>query len=334
MNTLEKPLLSLARRPRRNRSSEAIRRLVRETRISLDDLVMPLFAIEGKQQEEQIRSMPGITRKSLDLIAKQAKKLEKLGIPAVDLFCMVPQERKDRTGSEAVRAGNLLCQAIQTVKEAAPSLCVMADIALDPFTDTGHDGICDERGVVKNDETVEQLCQMSLLCARAGADFVAPSDMMDGRIGAIRTALDQEGFIETGILSYAAKYASAFYGPFREALQSAPRFGGKKGYQMDPANRREALLEAALDEAEGADILMVKPGLPYLDVIYALREATTLPIAAYHVSGEYAVIQAAAEKGWIDGERALLESLTALKRAGSDLIFTYAAEWFAMLNDQ
>ncbi|SCA62980.1 Delta-aminolevulinic acid dehydratase [Chlamydiales bacterium SCGC AG-110-P3] len=321
--------LQLSRRPRRNRISPAVRRLVRETTVTTDDLVMPLFLIEGTDAEEPIASMPGISRKTLNRTVAYVKELYGLGIQAVDLFAVVPNSRKDRNGSEALRTNNLLNTAIKAIKEAVPEICIMVDVALDPFTSTGHDGIVDDNGYVLNDTTVDVLSRMSVLAAEAGADMIAPSDMMDGRVEAIRNALDGTGHSSVGILSYTAKYASAFYGPFRDALGSAPKFGDKKSYQMDPANRREALIEAMLDEAEGADILMIKPGLPYLDVIAALREVTPLPIAAYHVSGEYSMVQAAAQNGWIDGDRVMLESLTALKRAGCDIIFTYSAHWFA-----
>jgi porphobilinogen synthase len=256
---------------------------------------------------------------------KEAQALFALGVKAVDLFVVVPSEKKDRMGSEALKEGNLLVRAIKALKNALPEMCVMVDIALDPFTDHGHDGLINDRGEIINDPTLETLGKMSLLAAEAGADVVAPSDMMDGRVSYIRSVLDSQGFTDVSIMSYAAKYASAFYGPFRDALHSAPKFGDKKTYQMDPANSREALLECALDELEGADILLIKPALPYLDIVAKVREVTQLPIAAYHVSGEYAMVKAAAQNGWIDGNRVMYESLLSIKRAGADFILTYAA---------
>jgi porphobilinogen synthase len=255
--------------------------------------------------------------------------LYRVGIRAVDLFCFVPTEQKDPQGSEAVRPGNLLQRAVRLLKQEIPDICIMIDIALDPFTTHGHDGVMNGQGVVDNDATLCVLGQMSLLAAEAGADIVAPSDMMDGRIAYIRAALDQAGFASVGILSYAVKYASAFYGPFREALNSAPKFGDKKGYQMNPANVREALMESQLDELEGADMLLIKPALPYLDVVAKVRESTTLPLGAYHVSGEYAMVMAAAQKGWLDANRIFEECLISIKRAGADFILTYAAKQVA-----
>jgi len=317
--------LNLPFRARRNRKSAAIRALVQETRLHPSDFVAPLFVVEGEEEQQPVPSMPGICRYSVDLLLKEAERLCEKGIGAVDLFTVVPPEYKDRCGSEAVRQGNLLQRAIAALKREFPELCVMADIALDPYTDHGHDGIVDADGRVLNDETVALLAEMALGCAEAGVDIVAPSDMMDGRVAAIRRALDGAGFCDVGILAYAAKYASAFYGPFRDALNSAPQFGDKKSYQMNPANRREALLECRLDELEGADMLLVKPALAYLDVISELRRRTELPIGAYHVSGEYAMVMAAAEKGWLDAEKVFEESLLAIKRAGADFILTYTA---------
>ena len=315
--------MELIRRPRRNRKSASIRKLVRETRLSPSDLVAPLFAVDGKNEKQAIEGLPDVYRLSPDLLCEKVKQLFDLGISAIDLFTKV--EAKDSIGSEATRPGNLLQQAISAIKNTLPEMCVMCDIALDPFTDHGHDGIYED-GEVKNDQTLERLTEMSLLAAEAGVDIVAPSDMMDGRVGAIRRALDQSGFTHVGICSYTAKYASALYGPFRNAVGSGLKSGDKKTYQMDPANVREALIEAALDEAEGADMLMVKPALHYLDVLTKMREVTNLPLAAYHVSGEYAQVKAAALKGWIDGEAVMLESHLAIKRAGADIIFSYAAE--------
>lgn len=320
---------SLQRRPRRNRQTAAIRGLVQETHLHPSQLVAPLFIVEGQSQQQIIASMPGIFRYSLDLLLKEVITLYRLGIRAVDLFCYVPTEKKDAQGSEAIRSGNLLQQAIRLLKQEIPDLCLMVDIALDPFTTHGHDGVVNELGLVDNDATLHVLGQMSVLAAEAGADIVAPSDMMDGRIAYIRAALDQAGFTSVGILSYAAKYASAFYGPFREALNSAPKFGDKKGYQMNPANVREAILECQLDELEGADMLLIKPGLPYLDVIAKVREVTTLPLGAYHVSGEYAMVMAAAQNGWLDSNRIFEECLIAIRRAGADFILTYAAKQVA-----
>lgn len=329
MLTSSENTLHLTRRPRRNRLSPAIRSLVRETTITTHDLVQPLFVQEGYKEQTPIESMPGIFRRTLDLLQPYVKQLYRLGIRAVDLFALTPQEKKDRLGSAATDDSSLIFQAIDAIKQAEPNMCVMVDIALDPYTDTGHDGICDDRGYVINDASVERLAHMACLAATKGADVVAPSDMMDGRVGAIRKELDRQGYTETGILSYTAKYASAFYGPFRDALHSAPQFGDKSTYQMDPANIREALVEALLDEKEGADILLCKPALAYLDVIQALYKNSNLPIAAYHVSGEYAMAWAAHEKGWLDGPSVIKESLTSIKRAGASIIFTYAAEWLA-----
>lgn len=320
---------TLQRRPRRNRQTAAIRNLVQETHLHPSQFVAPLFVVEENSQQQMIVSMPGIFRYSLDLLVKEVMTLRQLGICAVDLFCYIPTEKKDAQGSEAVRQGNLLQQAVSLLKREIPEMCVMVDIALDPFTTHGHDGVINAQGMVDNDATLAVLGQMSVLAAEAGADIVAPSDMMDGRVAYIRTALDQAGFSSVGILSYAAKYASAFYGPFREALNSAPKFGDKKGYQMNPANVREALMECQLDELEGADLLLIKPGLPYLDVIAKVREITTLPLGAYHVSGEYAMVMAAAQQGWLDAKRIFEECLMAFKRAGADFILTYAAKQVA-----
>lgn len=316
---------SLQRRPRRNRQTAAIRGLVQETRLHPSQLVSPLFIVEGQAQKQVIASMPGVFRYSLDLLMQEVRQLYQLGIRAVDLFCYVPAEKKDAHGSEAIQSNNLLQQAIRLLKQELPDICVMVDIALDPFTTHGHDGVLNAHGMVDNDATLQILAQMSVLAAEAGADIVAPSDMMDGRVGYIRKALDQEGFQSVGILSYAAKYASAFYGPFREALNSAPKFGDKKHYQMNPANVREALMECQLDELEGADMLLIKPALPYLDVIAKVREMTTIPVGAYHVSGEYAMVMAAAQQGWLDAPRVFEECLLSIKRAGADFILTYAA---------
>jgi len=326
---LENFSFELIRRPRRNRKSEAIRSLVRENRLHPSDMVAPLFILEGENQKQEVESMPGVFRMSVDQWIPEIIELYKLGVRAVDLFAVVPEEKKDRWGSESVREGNLLQQAISTFKREIPEMCVMVDIALDPFTDHGHDGIVDDSGNILNDPSLKVLAMMSVHAAQAGADVLAPSDMMDGRVGYIRHQLDHEGFSNVNILAYAAKYASAFYGPFRDALHSAPKFGDKKTYQLDPANSREALLECSLDEYEGADMLMVKPALPYLDIITRLRDQTELPIAAYHVSGEYAMVMAAGQNGWIDADRVFHESLLSIKRAGANFILTYCAKSMA-----
>lgn len=318
--------LDITRRLRRNRKSEAVRALVKETCLQPCNFVAPLFIIEGENQKQDIRSMPGVQRYSIDLAIQEVLSLYQKGIRAIDLFPVVPNEKKDPSGSEATNPKNLILESIEKIKNAVPEMCVMVDIALDPYTTHGHDGVIAHDGYVLNDQTVHILAKMSLLAAKAGADFVAPSDMMDGRIGFIRQYLDTHGYQNTGILSYGAKYASSFYGPFREGIGSSLKIGDKKNYQMDPANTREALLECSIDEWEGADILMVKPALAYLDVITKLRERTNLPIAAYQVSGEYAMMMSAAEKGWLDLDAILLETLLSIKRAGADMIFTYAAK--------
>ncbi len=300
-----------------------MRALVRETALSATDLVLPLF-VHHQQADAAIAAMPGCSRQSIERTVATARQAFELGIPAVALFPALTAAEKSPTAIESTNPDGLLPRCIQALKRALPELVVITDVALDPYSTDGHDGLV-EAGQIVNDPTLPILAAMAVIQARAGADVVAPSDMMDGRVRAIREALDAAGFTKVGILSYCVKYASAFYGPFRDALDSAPRFGDKKTYQMDPANVREALREAAHDEAEGADALMVKPGLPYLDVIRAVREATTLPVAAYHVSGEFAMLKAAAEKGWLDYDRCLLESLLACKRAGADFIFTYGA---------
>lgn len=322
--------LNLPIRPRRNRKSPAVRALLQETRLHPSDFIAPLFVQEGTKQQTLISSMPGVFRFSIDLLLKEISQLVAVGIQAIDLFPVVPKEKKDSSGSEALREDNLICRAIRAVKKEFPSLCVMADVALDPYTDHGHDGLVDVEGYVLNDESVRVLGNMSLLLADAGVDVIAPSDMMDGRVGYIRALLDKEEHTDVSILAYAAKYASSFYGPFREALSSSPQFGDKQGYQLNPANKREAILESLLDVAEGADMLLVKPALAYLDVIAAIRENTQLPVGGYHVSGEYAMVKAAAERGWIDGDRVMMECLLSIKRAGADFIFTYAAKEMAI----
>ena len=315
----------LTQRPRRNRRTPALRGLVRETSLEVGHLIMPCFVREGEGLAEAIASMPGCFRYSIDRLVEEARGWMSLDIPAIALFPVTPPSAKTADAAEALDPDGLAPRAVRALKAALPDLVVITDIALDPFTDHGHDGLMSDRGEILNDETVDLLAKMAVVHARAGADLVAPSDMMDGRVGAIREALDAAGFQTTGILAYTAKYASAFYGPFRDALDSAPRSGDKKTYQMDPANRREALREADLDEAEGADILMVKPGLPYLDILREMRDRTSLPLAVYHVSGEFAMLKAASERGWIDYERCLMESLTAFRRAGADMILTYGA---------
>ncbi len=319
-------MLVLPERPRRNRRTEAIRRMVRETSLTPAHLVAPLFVVDGDRERQPIPSMPGYERLSIDLLLEKCRQLADLGIGGIALFPALPAYKKDKTASEATNPDGLFPRAVSAVKEQVPELTIFTDVALDPYSCDGHDGLVSETGEILNDETVEVLARMAVLHARAGADYVAPSDMMDGRVGAIREALDVEGFHNVGIMAYSAKYASAFYGPFRDALDSAPKFGDKKTYQMDPANVREALREVRLDLAEGADMVMVKPALAYLDVIRAIREVSDVPITAYQVSGEYAMVKAAAERGWMDGDRVMLEILMAIRRAGADVIFTYFAE--------
>lgn len=314
----------LRSRPRRNRVSAGVRGLVHETSVGAEHLVLPLFVQDGRGARTPIASMPRHARLSVDLVVETAAEALSLGVPAVALFPALPDSLKDPLGRESTNDEGLLQRCVAELKRAHPELVVITDVALDPYSSDGHDGVV-RGGRIVNDETLPILAAMAVSQARAGADVVAPSDMMDGRVAAIRDALDAAGFTEVLICSYCVKYASGFYGPFRDALDSAPRHGDKKTYQMDPANCREASREVALDEAEGADWLMVKPGLPYLDVIRRVREATALPVAAYHVSGEYAMLEAAAERGWLDRDRCLLESMTCLRRAGADVIFTYAA---------
>ena len=313
------------KRNRRLRSSEAVRSMVREQQLSPTDFIVPLFAVEGSDVKEEITSMPDYYRMSLDHLKKEVQELWSMGLKTVLLFVKVPDTLKDNKGTEALNPKGLMQRAIVLVKETVPEMVVMTDVALDPYSSFGHDGIV-EKGVIVNDTTVEVLAQMALSHAQAGSDFVAPSDMMDGRILAIRTLLEQEHFHNTGILSYSAKYASGFYGPFRSALDSAPGFGDKKTYQMDFHNRKEALLEAELDIEEGTDIVMVKPGLAYLDIIRDLSNQVDVPIAAYQVSGEYAMLKAAAQKGWIEYDAIMYEQLIAFKRAGASLIATYCAK--------
>lgn len=321
-------------RPRRNRKSAAVRGMMRETSLSAAHLIYPMFVHEG-EGDEPIASLPGCKRWSIAGIVGECKRLYALGIPCIDLFAVVPEEKKDAAGTEAWNPEGVVPRAIRAIKAAVPQLMVMTDVALDPFNTYGQDGIVREYAdgsyEILNDETVEALVKQALCHARAGADIISPSDMMDGRIAALRRALDAEGFTNVSLMSYTAKYASALYGPFRGALGSAPKFGDKKTYQMDPGNIREALREAELDAAEGADFLMVKPATIYMDVIAAMRAATHLPIAAYHVSGEYLMLKAAAASGWLDEKQSTLETLLSIRRAGADMILTYAApqvaEW-------
>lgn len=314
----------LRSRPRRNRSSESIRQLVRETSLLPSNFILPLFVCEGKGVVDPIASMPGQARLSIDKLVAKAKEARSAGIPAVALFPKIEDRKKDSYAKESFNRDGLLPRAIRELKNAVPEVTVISDVAMDPYSSDGHDGLVRD-GKILNDETLPILAQMALCQAEAGADWIAPSDMMDGRVGYLRRALDENGYSDRSILAYTAKYASAFYGPFRDALDSAPKSGDKKTYQMDPANRREALREALLDAKEGADVLMVKPALAYLDVISELRRQTTLPIAAYQVSGEYAMILAAAEKGWIDGPRAMMEALIGIRRAGASMILSYYA---------
>jgi porphobilinogen synthase len=313
------------RRNRRLRTTEAIRSLVRETTITPNDFLVPLFVVEGKGIKEEIPSMPNYYRFSLDLLSTEVKELWKLGLKSVLVFVKVPDTLKDNTGKEAFNPEGLMQRAIKTIKNAVPEMLVMTDVALDPYSNYGHDGIVSE-GRIVNDATNEVLARMSLSHAIAGADFVAPSDMMDGRIFEIRSLLEHEGFHDTGIMSYSAKYASAFYGPFRDALDSAPGFGDKKTYQMDFANRKEAIKETLMDIDEGADIVMVKPGLCYLDIVREVRNAVDVPVAVYQVSGEYAMLKAAAEKGWLDHDAVMMEQVIAMKRAGAHIIASYFAK--------
>jgi len=320
----------MERRNRTLRRSTAIRELVAETRLSANDFIVPLFITEGSGVKEEISSMPGYYRISLDNLKREIAELWSLGLKSVLLFVKVPDNLKDANCSEALNKNGLMIRAIQTVKETQPEMCVMTDVALDPFSPDGHDGLVINFEIL-NDETVNVLAEMSVLHASAGADFVAPSDMMDGRIGAIRKALEQSSYTKTGILAYSAKYASCLYGPFRDALDSAPGFGDKKTYQMDNRNRIEAIKEVEDDIREGADIVMVKPAGMYLDIIREVKNTVTVPVAAYQVSGEYAMIKAAAQRGWVNEPVAIQESLTAIKRSGADLIASYFAKDFVKL---
>ena len=319
------PALDLTIRPRRNRKAEWARRLVRENVLTTNDLIWPLFVVEGQKSRTKVASMPGVDRLSVDEIVRDAERAMKLDIPCIALFPYTEPSLRDEHGSEACNPDNLVCQAVRAIKKECPDIGVLCDVALDPFTSHGHDGLIQD-GRILNDETVAGLVRQALVQAEAGCDIIAPSDMMDGRVGAIRDALDVAGLLDVQIMAYAAKYASAFYGPFRDAIGSAKTLhGDKRTYQMDSANSDEALREVELDIAEGADMVMVKPGMPYLDVLRRVKDTFAMPTFAYQVSGEYAMITAAAANGWIDGERAMMESLTAIRRAGADMIITYFA---------
>ncbi len=315
-----------ATRLRRNRRADWSRRLVRETSLAADDLVWPLFLIEGERARSEVDAMPGVARLSIDLAVRAAEDAAAIGLPAIALFPNTEPDLRDDEGSEAFNPANLVCRAVRAIKQAVPEIGIVCDVALDPYTSHGHDGLLGEDGQVDNDRTLKALIAQALVQAEAGCDIVAPSDMMDGRVGAIRSALEANGFSNTQILSYAAKYASAFYGPFRDAVGSGRQLtGDKKTYQMDPANSDEALREVALDIAEGADMVMVKPGLAYLDIVWRIKDAFALPTFVYQTSGEYAMIAAAAEQGWVDREKVVLETLLAFKRAGADAILSYFA---------
>jgi porphobilinogen synthase len=319
------PSLDLVTRPRRNRKSEWARRLVRENVLTADDLIWPLFVVDGDSKRAPINSMPGVERLSVDQAVRDAERAMKLDIPCIALFPYTEPALRDEIGSEACNADNLVCQSVRAIKKEFPDLGILCDVALDPFTSHGHDGLIRD-GKILNDETVAVLVRQALVQAEAGCDIIAPSDMMDGRVGAIRDALDEAGFLDVQIMAYAAKYASAFYGPFRDAIGSAKTLtGDKRTYQMDSANSDEAIREVELDLAEGADMVMVKPGMPYLDIIRRVKDTFAVPTFAYQVSGEYAMIMAAANNGWIDGDRAIMESLLGFKRAGADGVLTYFA---------
>lgn len=323
--TTASPALDLAIRPRRNRKAEWARRMVRENVLTTDDLIWPLFLIDGNNKREQIASMPGVERLSVDQAVREAERAMKLTIPCLALFPYTDPSLRDEEGSEATNPDNLVCQAVRAIKKEFPDLGILCDVALDPFTSHGHDGLISD-GKILNDETVAVLVRQALVQAEAGCDIIAPSDMMDGRVAAIREALDRSGLLDVQIMAYAAKYASAFYGPFRDAIGSAKTLtGDKRTYQMDSANTDEALREVELDISEGADMVMVKPGMPYLDVVRRVKDTFAMPTFAYQVSGEYAMIAAAANNGWLDGDRAMMESLVAFKRAGADGVLSYFA---------
>tara|TARA_B110000046_G_scaffold185645_1_gene228277 strand:- start:1825 stop:2793 length:969 start_codon:yes stop_codon:yes gene_type:complete len=320
----------MLRRPRRNRKSEVIRSQSRETNLSVDNLIYPLFVVDGQNHKSEVKSLPGQYRLSLDYLLKEVEDCMKLGVKCFDLFPAVEESLKNEQGTYSYSKDNFYLKYIKEVKSRFPEAMIMTDVAMDPYSSDGHDGIV-RNGEIVNDATLEVLGKMSVAQAEAGADIIGPSDMMDGRVEFIRNELDDHGFSGVSIMSYTAKYASAFYGPFRDALGSAPKFGDKKSYQMDPANKREALVEADLDYLEGADYLMVKPALCYLDIIHMLKEEYPIPIAAYNVSGEYAMLKAAAQNGWIDYDRAMPEMLLSIKRAGADVILTYFAKEFAQM---
>lgn len=315
----------MLQRPRRNRKSEVVRQMVQETHVQATNLIFPLFIVDGENQKVAVASMPGIFRYSIDNLLREVESCMKLGLNSFDLFPNIADALKDKYATESYNEKGLYLRAIAEIKRNFPDACVVTDVAMDPYSSNGHDGLV-ENGEILNDETLVILGKMAVAQAQAGADIIAPSDMMDGRVGYIRQELDDHGFTNVSIMAYTAKYASAFYGPFRDALGSAPKFGDKKTYQMNPANQREALIEAALDEQEGADFLMVKPALSYLDVIKLLKDNSDLPIAAYNVSGEYAMVKAAAERGWLDERRTTLEILTSIRRAGATAILTYHAK--------
>lgn len=321
----------ITHRPRRNRKSEVIRNMVQENTVSVNDFIFPLFLIEGKNKTTEVNSMPGIFRYSPDLILKEIESCMKLGIKAFDVFPSINDKLKDKRATESLNKNGLYLKTLTQIKKEFPEACIMTDVAMDPYSSDGHDGLV-EKGEIVNDKTLSILAKMAVAQADCGIDIIGPSDMMDGRVGVIREALDKAGHCNVSIMSYTAKYASAFYGPFRDALDSAPKFGDKKSYQMNPANSKEALLEAQLDTSEGADFLMVKPALSYLDVIKDLNTNFELPIAAYNVSGEYSMVKAAAAKGWIDGDKVSDEILLSIKRAGASIILTYFAKEWAMRN--
>lgn len=316
--------LYLPIRPRRNRRTDSIRDMVRETILTPADLILPLFVIDGTDLKQPVASMPDTNRMSIDKIVELATEAYSLGIPAVALFPCLDESLKDSQATEATNPDGLLQRAIRELKSVKPEIVVITDVAMDPYSSDGHDGLVVD-GMIVNDDSVRILCEMALAQAEAGSDVVAPSDMMDGRVGFIRETLDDSGFTDVGILAYSAKYASSFYGPFRDALSSAPKFGSKKTYQMDPANRQEALREVALDIDQGADMVMVKPALPYLDVVAAVKAECMLPVVAYQVSGEYTMVKAASAHGWLDEKAVIIETLTSIKRAGADMILTYFA---------
>jgi len=321
----------MLRRPRRNRKSGVIRDLVQETRVTANDLIYPLFLLEPANGRIEVDSMPGIYRMGIEPMLKEIDECVHLGVRSFDIFPVVDDQHKDKSASKSMDPDFFYLKAIRRIKEEFPTIMLMSDVAMDPYSSDGHDGLVDENGNILNDESLEILAGMAVAQAESGIDMIGPSDMMDGRVASIREALDREGFTEVSIMSYTAKYASAYYGPFRDALDSAPKSGDKKTYQMNPANQREALIEAELDVNEGADILMIKPALPYLDVIKTLRDHVKVPVAAYHVSGEYAMVSAAAQKGWLDREAIMHEQLLSIKRAGADIILTYFSKEYAQL---